>query len=83
MLLGFALSFGLVLLIRALRSSGVDTAGLADSVAWSLVTGLPALGATAVFVYYEIFKVDRNPIRTNTEEDAVARIEIDELDEAV
>lgn len=56
---GFALSFGLVLAARGLRSLGLDTTGLATSLWWNLLTAIPALVAVAVYVYYELFRIER------------------------
>lgn len=56
---GFALSFGAILVVRALRAIGFDTAGLASNVWWSLGTALPALVGMAVYVYFEIWVIER------------------------
>lgn len=56
---GFALSFGLVLAARGLRSLGIDTSGLGQQLWWNLLTGLPALAAVAVYVYFELFRIER------------------------
>lgn len=56
---GFALSFGLVLAARGLRSLGIDTSGLGGALWWNLLTAVPALAAVAVYVYYELFRIER------------------------
>lgn len=56
---GFALSFGLVLAVRGLRSLGIDTSGLGQQLWWNLLTGVPALVAVGVYVYYELFRIER------------------------
>lgn len=56
---GLAMSFGLILLARGLRSAGFDTSGLANSLAWNVLTCIPALVAVGVYVYFEVFVIER------------------------
>lgn len=52
---GFAISFGLILVVR-LTGIGVS---LKDNVLWAIATDLPGVGALAVYVWYEIFVIER------------------------
>lgn len=60
LVIGFALSFGLILLARAL-----DLQGLRDNVLWAIATDAPAITAVAVYVYYELFVIERGDRRPN------------------
>lgn len=53
---GFALSFGLILIARA---ADIPGALLRDNVLWALGTDIPAVVAAAVFVYFELFVIER------------------------
>ena len=59
MLVGFSLSFGAVLFARVATNQGVDPSIFRESVAWGLLTALPAIVAVATFAYYELFVIER------------------------
>lgn len=56
---GFAVSFGLILLVRVLRDAGHDVTPLSTALWWALVTSIPAIGAVAVYVWFELFVIER------------------------
>lgn len=73
-MLGFALSFGLVLSARV-----VDIPNLRDNLWWALLTDIPAIIAVATFVYFEVFVIERGSatrpeIRDFRGSDAVERV---------
>lgn len=58
---GLATSFGLILGARA--SDLATLINLRDSIVWSLLTVLPALYGVAVFVYFEVFVIEKGDNR--------------------
>ena len=56
---GFSISFGSILLVRALRAAGADVSGLATNPWWALGTALPAIWAVGVYAYYELWVIER------------------------
>lgn len=50
---GFALSFGMILIGRALNIPG------RTELPWTIATSLPAIIGAATFVYYEVFVIER------------------------
>lgn len=56
---GFALSFGLILLVRVLPVAVVDAVRLRDNILWALLTDAPGVFAVATFVYFELFVIER------------------------
>jgi hypothetical protein len=51
---GFAVSFGMFLFRRA-----GDFPDLRDSLPWALLTDIPAIIAVGVYVYFELFVIER------------------------
>jgi hypothetical protein len=61
LLMGLSFPFTAILLARFLAlftDFDLEIAHLVNSMAWNLVTGIPAVIAVWVFVYYEYFKVE-------------------------
>lgn len=54
---GLAISFGLIIGARAVDLALVIN--LRDSLAWSVLTSAPALYGVAVFVYFEVFVIEK------------------------
>lgn len=54
---GFAWSFGLILLVRALGITG-----LSENTLWKLVTAVPALIAVGTYVYFELAVIERGAV---------------------
>lgn len=56
---GFSLSFGLILIARVLRASGVDVSSLSTNLLWTLATAIPAIIAVGVYAYFEVAVIER------------------------
>lgn len=59
MIAGFSWSFGLILLVRVLRATGVDTSTLATDWRWALVSSAGAIWAVFVYAYFELVVIEK------------------------
>lgn len=89
MLVGFSLSFGLILLLRVLVGTNppvVDPNSVREGgamyIPWKLLTSLPAIYAVARFFYFERFVIERGDPSSATRDHGYPKAE-DELDPRV
>lgn len=77
-MIGFATTFGLLLIGRVLvRSGAISAESLRDNVIWAVLTTAPAVIAVATYVYFELFVIERGgdhqrdyPMRQKSDDDA-------------
>lgn len=80
-MVGFALSFGLILIVRVLPNDVRTALQLNDNVPWALATDIPAIVAVLVFVRFELFVIERGDPDNPEIRDLRGRDAIDALEE--